>query len=58
MSVFYNPTTRKPQAWVMVLIVLVPIFLAVVTWFYGQGEIEKKKSKQIQQVEEDIFKKL
>ncbi|MDP8211795.1 MAG: hypothetical protein P9X22_00705 [Candidatus Zapsychrus exili] len=57
MSIFYDPRTKKPKAWVIVFFILIPIILVLLGLNLGKTFIEKKDFKPVE-VTEDIFKDL
>ena len=58
MSIFYDPKSRKPQAWVKIFFISVPIILGLAVYFYGQQLAKQKEVEDTQKPPVDIFNKI
>ncbi len=54
MGLFYNPKTKKPQAWIFIFFIIIPILIIAITYILGQSSAKKNQNKQ---QESDIFAK-
>lgn len=54
MTLFYNPKTRKPHPWVILIFILIPILLVVLLFLIVKPTADKT-GKANQTPERDIF---
>lgn len=41
MNVFYNSKKKKPNEWVIIVFILVPILIAILFFVYGRKVVER-----------------
>lgn len=59
MSIFYDPKKRKAKLWIKIFFILIPIFVVVGFFFFGQYRLKKKATQDLleKQKELDVFQK-
>jgi len=57
MTTFYDPTTRKPHPWVMIVFIIVPVALALLSFAFGQKRFEEKAEQERRAAHSDVFDK-
>lgn len=55
MTLFYNPRTRKPRIWIIIVFIIIPLLLLIIGWIGTRSAVKKHKEELQKEVEEDIF---
>ena len=58
MSLFYDPVKRRPQIWVVIGFIVIPILGIILFLFMGRRFVEQKQKQDIQGKPVDIFDRI
>ena len=57
MTTFYDPTSRKPHPWVLIVFIILPILLSLLSFALGQKSLQEKSEQEKRAGRIDIFDK-
>ena len=57
MTVFYDPKEKKPQMWAFIVFVVIPVFLLIVVFIFGQQRVQQKTEEERSKAKMDVFEK-
>jgi len=57
MTTFYDPSTKKPQPWVFIVFIIVPIAIALLSFAFGQKNYQDKQLEEKRAAGKDVFDK-
>jgi len=57
MTTFYDPATKKPHPWVMVVFIILPILLSLLSFAVGQRSFQNRMEQEKRAAQSDVFDK-
>ena len=58
MNIFYNPKTKKPHVWVLIVFALIPIIVIILSIIISNTIAKNNIENKTSEPEVDIFEKL
>ena len=56
MGLFYDPIKKKPQPWVFIALVAVPILIIIFGFIWGSSLAKKNSAEEKQETSDNFFK--
>ena len=57
MTTFYDPTTRKPHPWVLIVFIILPILISLLSFVFGQKSFQDKVEREKRAAQSDVYDK-
>jgi len=57
MTTFYDPATRKPHPWVLIVFIILPVLISLISFAFGQKNFQDKMEQERRAAKSDVFDK-